>query len=530
MNFRKLVLPALFAIISTHSYSGTITITPTTTLAAETAKNSSAADSFTGLPNGNAVPGNVSKLSVHNLVPGFNGKILAHFMPWWGKSGHINIGQSSQDLAQSDRIVTDMISRGYDGVMVSEANSNSYNRNGAVIMFAAVQKHPGFLFSVSQNSGAFSGVTDTTAKMIADMKFNNDHYFQSPQYLRMNGRPVVFIFDQNIAGLDWAKAQAGSPGNPLFIFRNKSAFSPSYSNGAFSWIGFPGGTDSTGLGYLDAFYQSSVSFPSKVTVGSAWKGFNDTVASWTKNRIIPQRCGTLWVDSLARAMTNNVTSPSAILKVATWNDYEEGTELETGIDNCATMKASVSGGTLNFAPSFSSAAGDERTIDHYQVFISKDGQNLMKLTQLPAGSRSLNVSSYGLAAGSYKLYVKMVAKPGILNRMSPAATYTVAGTPTPTPTPTPAPPTAASVTVTWPTNNYPNAGKWMNVKAFATSSKVVTAMQILVDGKVATTINNVTSVNSWVYGSVGAWHTIQVQAWTNSAWVKASPIKVYVSY
>jgi hypothetical protein len=86
------------------------------------------------------------------------------------------------------------------------------------------------------------------------------------------------------------------------------------------------------------------------------------------------------------------------------------------------------------------------------------------------------------------------------------------------------------VTVTWPTNNYPNAGKWMNVKAFATSSKVVTAMQILVDGKVATTINNVTSVNNWVFGSVGAWHTIQVQAWTNGAWVKSSTLRVHVSY
>jgi hypothetical protein len=390
-------------------------------------------------------------------------------------------------------------------------------------MFAAVVNHPGFLFSVSENKGAFSGVTDPTAKMIADMTFSNQKYFQSANYLRVNGRPVVFIFDQDITGIDWAKAQAGSPGNPLFIFRNRAGFTYTYSNGGFSWIGFPSSTDLNGLGYLDTFYQTAANYPTNVTTGSAWKGFNDTAASWTKNRIIPQACGTLWIDSLARATANNVTSPTAILKVATWNDYEEGTELETGIDNCATMQASISGGTLNLAPSFSDATGNERTVDHYQVFISTDGQNLMNLIQLPAGSRSLNLSSYSLAPGTYTLYVKMVGMPGILNRMSPAATYTIA----PPPPPPPPPP---AVTITFPTNNYPNAGHWMHVKAFATSTKAVTSMMVQVDGKTAATVSNSTTVDKWVFGSVGRWHYVQVLAYTNGAWVRSSTVKVFVSY
>ncbi|MCU1311505.1 MAG: hypothetical protein JWO20_2630 [Candidatus Angelobacter sp.] len=517
------LLLLLLALTSTQSFSGTLTITPTTTLAAETAKNSSAADSFAGLPNGNAAPGNVSKLPIRNLLPGYSGKILAHYMPWWGKTSHISIGYSSLDPAQAEKTVVDMISRGYDGVMVSEASSDTWDRNGALTMFAAVVNHPGFLFSVSENSGAFSGVTDPTAKMIADMTFSNQHYFQYTNYLRMNGRPVVFIFDQNITGIDWAKAQAGSPGNPLFIFRNRAGFSYSYSNGGFSWIGFPSSTDLTGLGYLDTFYQTAATYSTKVTTGSAWKGFNDTVASWTKNRIIPQACGTLWISSLARATTNGLTSPTDILKVATWNDYEEGTELETGIDNCATMQDSVSGSTLNFAPTFSSTDGNESTVDHYQVFISTDGQNLMNLIQLPAGSRSLNLSSYSLAPGTYTFYVEMVGIPGILNRMSPAAIYTIAPPPPP-------PPPAPTVTLTSPRNNYPNAGHWMDVKAYATSTKAVTSMIVQVDGVTAATVTNVTSLNKWVYGSAGKWHYIQVLAYTNGVWVRSSTAKVYVSY
>src|SRR5438105_1196566 len=324
MNRR--IFPLLSALhLTASAVAGTLTSTPTTTLSAQTSNNTSASNSVTGLSDGDAKPGNVSKLPVRDLLPGFNGKVLAHYMPWWGNTGHISIGYSSHDAAHAEATVQDMISRGYDGVMVTEANSNSWDQTGALTMFAAVQNHPGFLFAVSENKGSFSGVSDVTAKMIADMNFNNSHYFQSPNYLRVNGRPVVYVFD-DLSGIDWTKVHANAGGNPLFLFRNKSGFSPSYSDGAFSWIGHPSSTDTTGLGYLDGFYSTALTYPAKLSTGSAWKGFNDTAASWTQHRIIDQKCGTLWLDSMGRA-TTGMTGGPAIMKVATWNDYEEGTEL-----------------------------------------------------------------------------------------------------------------------------------------------------------------------------------------------------------
>lgn len=532
---RRITLLLSAFLLTAQSFAGTLTITPTTTRTAETANNTSTANTFTGLTNGDAAPGNVSKLPIRNLLPGFTGKVLAHYMPWWGKSGHINIGYSALDAAHAEATVEDMISRGYDGVMVSEANSNSYDQQGALTMFAAVQNHPGFLFAISDNSGAYSGSTNVTATLLANMDFSNTHYFQSPNYLRINGRPVVYVFD-NIAGIDWTTVQSQASGNPIFILRNKSGFTPSYSSGAFSWVGFPSTTDTTGLGYLDGFYTTALTYPAKMATGSAWKGFNDTLASWTKNRIIPQRCGNLWMDSMAQTMATMTAGPQ-IMKIATWNDYEEGTELETGIENCATLSASVSGTTLNFAPSFSDPSGNERTVDHYEVYISQDGENLMKLADLAVGNRSLNLSNYSLAAGTYTLYVKMVGQPHILNRMSPAATYTIAApppaptpTPTPAPAPTPTPTPAAKVVITSPTNDYAKAGQWIEVKATATSSTTVNAMRVLLDGVTVTTINNVTKVDYWTKASLYHWHTLDVWAWTNHAWVKSTSVKVYVSH
>ena len=149
----------------------------------------------------------------------------------------------------------------------------------------------------------------------------------------------------------------------------------------------------------------------------------------------------------------------------------------------------------------------------------------MKLTELPTGSRSLNLSSYSLAAGTYFIYVQMVAKPGILNRMSPAAKYTVGTGTSPT-----APSTAATVTLSWPTDNYPNAAQWMEVRASAQSTAPITAMAIQVDGKTVLTVNNVSSLDRWVFGSVGSWHFIQAMAWTNGAWVRSATVKAFVTH
>jgi hypothetical protein len=115
-----------------------------------------------------------------------------------------------------------------------------------------------------------------------------------------------------------------------------------------------------------------------------------------------------------------------LLQVATWNDYEEGTEVETGIDNCAAVSAGVSGTVIKPVPSFN-GVGSEETVDHYEVYLSRDGNNLMDAGSAAVGGASLDVNTSGLASGTYKVYVQMVGKSHILNHMSPQAEVTVGG-------------------------------------------------------------------------------------------------------
>jgi hypothetical protein len=102
-----------------------------------------------------------------------------------------------------------------------------------------------------------------------------------------------------------------------------------------------------------------------------------------------------------------------LLQLVTWNDYEEGTEIETGISNCLTISASVSGNSLRW-----SIAGHENTVDHYIPYISSDGQNLMSLGEKSVGTNSLNLCTYSLPNGNYVAYVQAVGKPSLTNQIS----------------------------------------------------------------------------------------------------------------
>jgi hypothetical protein len=102
-----------------------------------------------------------------------------------------------------------------------------------------------------------------------------------------------------------------------------------------------------------------------------------------------------------------------------------------GIDNCVSVGASVSGNALSW-----NIKGNENTIHHYTVFISTDGQNLMAVTDVPAGTHSLDLGQYGFAQGAYNIYVKAVGQPSIRNQMSGVVGWTSSGgsggtTPTP---------------------------------------------------------------------------------------------------
>jgi PKD repeat protein len=475
----------LFIVFSSLMASAGTTFKATTTLAAETGNNTSAANTFATQTNGNIGATNISKVPMRTLLyPGSTAKIYTHLEPWFGFGDHMNIGYVSSDVLQVQKQVNDMVSRGLDGAIIdwygrgeSSKNFVSYDQAAQAFMHQA-ELNPGFNFAIMHDAGALKTCAatlgcDVTQTLIDDLNYANLTYSGSPAYLHSAGRPVVYFFGHEAYTIDWTRVAAGVAGNPMFIFRNGSGFTKTDSSGAFSWVE-PTTVSATNLmaaNYLDNYYSTALSHPTEYSTGSGYKGFNDTLALWGTNRIIDQQCGQTWLKSIAEAGKYYTTTKQMLgIQMVTWNDYEEGSEIETGIDNCVTVAASVTGTVASWT-----ITGQMNTVDHFSVFASQDGANLMWLADAPTTATSLDIAKLGLNAGDYIIFVKAVGKPSLTNKMSAGVQVTLANQPP-----------VAALSLSGPTGAAPFAGP-LTPPVTITAS---TAGSTDVDGTiVASTIN-----------------------------------------
>ena len=316
-----------------------------------------------------------------------------------------------------------MISRGVDGTIIDWYGPADFTDQTAKLVMAEVEQHPGFTFAIMVDKGAIGnspcqGCTPQQT-LVSLVHYVEQTYIPSPAYMRVNGQPLITNFDMDLNyTVDWAAVKAASTTNPDFIFQHKGGFTHAVSGGSYSWV-IVNVTDE-GMGYLSQFYGAGMAAPAEETIGAAYKGFNDTLASWGEGRIMNQQCGQTWLQTFNKINSlYNSTNQLDAVQLVTWDDYEEGTEIETGIDNCVSLSASLAGSVLNWH-----ITGNENTIDHYVVYISADGNNLMPLDDLAPGSSSLDLCSYSLAPGSYSAYVQAIGKPTLRNQISGRIQYT----------------------------------------------------------------------------------------------------------
>ena len=184
-------------------------VVPTTTLAAQTTNNTSAATSFVGQTNGNLGAGNVSKVDVHSLLyTGATTKIYAHLLLWFGGTNHMSVGYSSTDATQIHNQITDMISRGIDGVIIDWYGPNNSIDQATKLVMAEAEKHPGFTFAIMIDQGAIewdscSGCSPQQA-LISQLQYIEQTYFPSPAYMTQQGRPMVTNFNIELSyTVDW---------------------------------------------------------------------------------------------------------------------------------------------------------------------------------------------------------------------------------------------------------------------------------------------------------------------------------------
>jgi hypothetical protein len=415
----------------------------------------------------NAPAGHVSPISAKQLMyPGWPGRLICEYQPWFGLSSHKSVGYNENSPATVAAQDSFMLTEGCDINLVdfygSLSQTQSFNLATSNAVFADLNSRTGFplKFGIMEDKGALTATCPTSNQteavtvvcvqnaLITDMDYINTNYAGSAAYFTDAGNPVIFTFIPPttwpiLTSTDWTtiwtavKAHTDAyPAAFKYIFQFGSFTSAPYDNGRFGWVQ-PAAYDATkqfwwGSNtnaspiYLDNLYSSGLTHQSQLTVGVIYKGFDDNNASWGANRVMAQQCGQVLLKT-AKEMAkyfggSNPQIP--YVQIATWNDYEEGTAVEDGIDNCYTVNASLTGSQLNWSLAASDATyASVSTIHHFNIYYTDPAGHLyLAASNLSVTTSTLDLSTV-IPPGTWNVYVEMVGQPLIINRMSSALTY-----------------------------------------------------------------------------------------------------------
>lgn len=298
--------------------------------------------------------------------------ILAAYQVWFGLDSHrpAFAGEpmlpnewpyDSSSMEVISRHIQEAKERGIDGFVVDWYGPNAglendvdreYQDLAAAELFRQAEEVQGFYVSLLYDEGALreAGLekSEYQDQVIADLQYADEHYFDSPVYLKINERPALFIFPYGEfdSELEWAVIKAHlRPVTLINMVSNPDdPGCDSVFDGFFAWVTATDGQwdpegQEWGQGYLERFYATMMSptCEGKVAIGGVWPGFDDSLAPWRQNRYISRR-GTLTHDqTLALAESNNVD----FIMIATWNDFEEGTDIEYGVRMVVDMEKVV---------------------------------------------------------------------------------------------------------------------------------------------------------------------------------------------
>lgn len=376
-------------------------------------------------------PGHVSKVNVHTLIPSRPDlRWFAHATPWFAPgSGHPNIGVNNNTTSYVASMITDMENRGFNGVIID------WYGNGD-LTDQVTQKIKAYLASIPTNTFTYIVMVDkgvqgglSTNNLVSQIQYCQSQYFNDPNYEKepvSTGQPILMFFGVRSAigasAMTDLKAETG--GNMVWVEQGTGYLSESWEDECFEWTDEFNG--STGVNPSDPFNLNSVTSDYSTIQSSGKKAFaamcvrfNGTMTgsiSWSLGKYLPSSNGVCEVqraNKINSAMITNFTR----MQWPTWSDWQEGTEVEGGVENSFAVSAQVNSANLL---TWTITNGSETTIDHYEVYATSNGVTAALLGAVLNGTHIFNVGAVGLSPGTYQFYVDAVGKACIRDHMSAA--------------------------------------------------------------------------------------------------------------
>jgi hypothetical protein len=136
--------------------------------------------------------------------------------------------------------------------------------------------------------------------VVSDLRYGEQRYFSSPAYLKLAGRPALFVFpyDEVDKKLNWPAIRAALSNPVTLLDRDPDLAHVGSFDGFYAWVQANWMADGSewGEGYLRWFYETMRSEPyaSKLSVGGVWPGFDDSLPPWGQQRFISRQGGRVW--------------------------------------------------------------------------------------------------------------------------------------------------------------------------------------------------------------------------------------------
>lgn len=297
------------------------------------------------LSHGCSGPGSQPVQLKYKAANGKSPEVLAVYEAWFGHPRHLSptvVGYSSHDPDAIHRQIKEAKTMGISAFVVDwYGDREPFIDQSYALLQTEAAKQKFHIAMMYDETDQEDGATD---EALADFTMFRDTYLSpnSPghdAYLTYEGRPVIFIFPKHHTDWDRVKkfTDTWNP-RPWLIDENLPGHYGDAFDGFYAWVnpgpkGWAADGSDWGDQYLADFYQTmATKYPDKIIIGGAWSQFNDSKASWGLNRHMSARCGQTFRDTfnLWRKYVPP-DQPIPFILIASWNDYEEGTDIEPGI-------------------------------------------------------------------------------------------------------------------------------------------------------------------------------------------------------
>lgn len=435
----------------------------------------------------NPLPTNVSTKNLHTLLyPGNTTRIMLEYQPWFCNTsnpcnGHKVNGMEESNAAQILEQAQYMKSIGGDVATVDyygcasscgQSATQAYNLAVTTALANVIAANPTNTptLEIMIDGGSFDALSgvgqcapaagDQSACIIAAINLQMDYLAKNWLYTSYyetnaaNCNPIVLLF---IGWGSWpdtspttvyagiaAHAMAGNTcgtsctyiNSVDIVDENAGAITAAGLAGGYGWVQPLAWSSSNqlcwrgsncGAGYLASFYSTARAHLTKLGMGVGYKGFDDTNAGWGSNRVLAQQCGQVLIFTANQVGNSGYSSSSQLQywQIATWNDYEEATEVETGIDNCFTVSTpTLVTGNLNWSMIISSIYADLSTVDSFSIYTGTGFPSTLYASGIAPNVNTFTAPT--LTAGQ-SVWIYMVGKPLMQNRLSGALSYTSGG-------------------------------------------------------------------------------------------------------